>query len=309
MTADLEFESDVRRRIYEFVERNGAAGPEEVLGAVQVESDRGGSKPPRSGVVATGPLSWAELREHVGALVDAGHIREDDGVLSVAVEAQPETYDLDGGTPVTVRLAHEADSDGVRSVMDEIVSERTSIVAESISEALDDEPVLRRTRLQSRVVFVATVGEADAESESADEPTTDGENEPTSDDENESASDVSTDETGQPTSDAKADDEVIGWVHLDAPELEKLRHTAELTVGVRSDYRERGIGSRLLDRGLEWAGEQGYHKVYQSIPATNDAAVAFLEEHGWTVEATREDHYLVDGDYVDEVMLAKDVAE
>ncbi|WP_247000789.1 GNAT family N-acetyltransferase [Halosolutus gelatinilyticus] len=103
---------------------------------------------------------------------------------------------------------------------------------------------------------------------------------------------------------ATVDDEVVGWVHLHAPELEKLSHTAELTVGVVEGYRGHGIGSHLLSRGLEWAGSNGYEKVYQSVPSTNDDAIAFLEAHDWETEAVREDHYKLNGDYVDEVMMA-----
>ena len=103
---------------------------------------------------------------------------------------------------------------------------------------------------------------------------------------------------------ATVNDEVVGWVHLHAPELEKLSHTAELTVGVLEAYQSRGIGSHLLQRGLEWAASQGYEKVYQSAPSTNEAAIAFLETHGWEVEAVREDHYKIDGKYVDEVMMS-----
>ncbi len=36
----------------------------------------------------------------------------------------------------------------------------------------------------------------------------------------------------------------------------------------------------------------------------NDSAIAFLEDHGWTVESTREGHCLIDGELVDEVQLA-----
>ncbi len=98
--------------------------------------------------------------------------------------------------------------------------------------------------------------------------------------------------------------EVVGWVHLVAPELEKLSHTAELTVGVLEEYRGHDIGSHLLARGLEWAGSRGYEKVYNSVPSTNEEAIAFLAGHGWEVEAVREDHYKLNGEYVDEVMMA-----
>lgn len=99
-------------------------------------------------------------------------------------------------------------------------------------------------------------------------------------------------------------EEVIGWVHIDGSELEKLSHTAELTLGVLEGYRGQGIGSALLRRGLEWASDRGYERLYQSAPATNEPAIEFLKHHGWEIEAIRADHYRIDGELVDEVMMA-----
>jgi ribosomal protein S18 acetylase RimI-like enzyme len=106
---------------------------------------------------------------------------------------------------------------------------------------------------------------------------------------------------------ATVDDEVVGWVHLQLPESEKLGHTAELTVGVVEGYRGRGIGSQLLQRGVQWAATHGFEKLYNSAPATNERAIAFLEDHDWAVEAVREAHYRIDGAYVDEVMMAREL--
>lgn len=103
---------------------------------------------------------------------------------------------------------------------------------------------------------------------------------------------------------ATVNEEVVGWTHLQSPEIEKLSHTAELTTGVLEEYRGHGLGGHLLERGLEWAASQGYERVYQSIPSTNEAAIEFLEGHDWEVEAVREGHYKIDGEYVDEVMMA-----
>lgn len=103
---------------------------------------------------------------------------------------------------------------------------------------------------------------------------------------------------------AAVDETVIGWTHLDLPQVEKLHNTAQQTVGVRTPYRGYGIGSDLLQRGLEWAEANGYRKVYNSLPATNDAALDFLEARGWDTEAIRKDHYTIDDQLVDEVMLA-----
>ncbi|MFP4632662.1 MAG: N-acetyltransferase family protein [Halobacteriales archaeon] len=103
---------------------------------------------------------------------------------------------------------------------------------------------------------------------------------------------------------AVVDDEVVGWAHVEAPEVEKLGHNAELTFGVLDDYRGMGIGDHLFRRATEWARSEGYEKVYQSVPATNEEAVDYLESRGCYVDAVRENHYKIDGDYVDEVMLA-----
>lgn len=103
---------------------------------------------------------------------------------------------------------------------------------------------------------------------------------------------------------ATVDNEVVGWAHLQAPDVEKLRHTAELTVGVLEEYRRHGIGSHLLQRGLQWAASNGCEKVYNSLPATNPDGIAFLLENGWSIESVRSDRYQLDSGRVDEIMLA-----
>jgi ribosomal protein S18 acetylase RimI-like enzyme len=102
---------------------------------------------------------------------------------------------------------------------------------------------------------------------------------------------------------ATVGNDVVGWVHVAGPELEKLAHTAELTVGVIETYRNHGIGSHLLERGLEWAAAHDYEKIYNSVPATNEDAIEFLKANGWEVEGTRADHYKLDDKYADEVMI------
>lgn len=106
---------------------------------------------------------------------------------------------------------------------------------------------------------------------------------------------------------ATINDDVVGWVHIKHPEIAKLKHTAELTVGVLDEYRGHGIGSQLLKRGTDWADEHDYEKLYQSVPATNEGAIDFLKDHGWAVDAVREDHYKFDDRYVDEVMMERDL--
>jgi ribosomal protein S18 acetylase RimI-like enzyme len=104
---------------------------------------------------------------------------------------------------------------------------------------------------------------------------------------------------------AAIDDTLVGWTHLDLPQLDQLRHTAQQTVGVDPDHRRHGIGSALLERGLDWAEANGYRKVYNSVPVINEPAIRFLEDHGWNTEAMRKDHYTIGEKTVDELMMAR----
>lgn len=108
---------------------------------------------------------------------------------------------------------------------------------------------------------------------------------------------------------ATVEGDVVGWAHVETPELSKLSNTAELTMGVLATYRRHGIGSHLLQRGVEWAASRDSRKVYNSLPATNERAIEFLETVGWEIEAIRPDHYELDGELVDEVMLARHLTD
>ena len=103
---------------------------------------------------------------------------------------------------------------------------------------------------------------------------------------------------------ATVDGDVVGWSHLELPQLEKLRKTARATVGVREDYRGYGIATRLLDRAVDWAESNGYLKVYDNVARTNGNAISFLERHGWDREAVHRTHYTIGHKQVDEVMMA-----
>ncbi len=261
--ADLEFEDAIQERIYHHVERNGSATVEEVRDDVRIDSPSG-SKPARSGT--TEPqvrIPPEEFHESVAALVDSGHLVQDEGELHLALDDEVETYE-ESDLSYSIRQAHQFDWTGIETAIHEVADEGASISAQRVAADIGNEgALLRHNDRRSRLFYVATVD--------------DGENE----------------------------GEIAGWVHLDAPELDQLRHTAELTVGVRGPFREHGIGGRLLERAMNWAHETGYNKVYQSLPATNETAIELLEEYGWETEAVRADHYLVGDEFVDEVMMAR----
>ncbi len=108
---------------------------------------------------------------------------------------------------------------------------------------------------------------------------------------------------------ATVDGDIVGWTHLDLPQVDKLREVAEQTVGVHPEYRGEGLGSRLLDRGVDWAAANGFRKLYNSVPAVNEVALDFLATHGWSTEGVRKRHYTLGDEQVDEVMMAYSIGD
>lgn len=234
----LEFETEAHRQTYEFVERNGAVTRQALAEELSMDRER--------------------VDELASNLVADGFLDERDGMLRIDIETGAEMeYETDEFT-FTIRPATQTDLTGLVSTMRQVAEENAYLVAETVVDLLDrEEVVFRKNDVESRVFFVATVG-----------------------------------------------DEVVGWVHLHSPNYEKLAHTAELTMGVLKEYRGHGIGGHLMERGLKWAESNGYEKVYQSLPATNQDAVRFLERHRWETEAIRRAHYKIDDKYVAEQMMA-----
>lgn len=263
----FSFDDPVQRRVYEYVERNGSVPPDELARAIRVDAGGSQSKPARSAEYRQQVRpSSDQLQDALDELKTSGYLLETDGHLRISVTAPERTAALEDGI-VRIRPAREMDRDGLVEAMREVASEERYIVAENVAERLErDSALVRANEDRSRVFFVAEF-----------EPDADAESEPRSD--------------------------VVGWLHLDASELPSLRHTAEVTVGVRPEFRREGVGSELLEYGLEWAKDAGYRKITQNLPATNERAIEFLADQDWQREGTRERQYCIDDAFADEVLL------
>lgn len=82
---------------------------------------------------------------------------------------------------------------------------------------------------------------------------------------------------------AVAGDQLIGLLHM-----EVSRHGfAELGMLVHPGWRERGIGSALLEAGIALARRQGLHKLSLEVFAHNTAAIGLYRKSGFAEEGRR----------------------
>jgi ribosomal protein S18 acetylase RimI-like enzyme len=106
---------------------------------------------------------------------------------------------------------------------------------------------------------------------------------------------------------AEADGEVLGYVRLQDkysfPEGTGVLSINGLAVGPAA--RGRGIGSILMTAVDDEAARRGARKITLSVHGTNTAARRLYERHGYVVEGTRAREFVIEGQLVDTLDLAK----
>ena len=82
-------------------------------------------------------------------------------------------------------------------------------------------------------------------------------------------------------------DEVIGSIHVG-----RSGHGfGEVGMTVAREWRGRGVGSALLAAAIEWAREQGLHKLSLGVFAHNAAGIALYRKFGFVEEGRRVKQY------------------
>lgn len=104
--------------------------------------------------------------------------------------------------------------------------------------------------------------------------------------------------------------EVAGYVALGQPtRLESNRHVLSVHgLAVAPAFQGRGLGGALLRAAADAAREQGARRLTLRVLATNVGARALYEACGFVVEGVQRDEFLLDGRYVDDVLMALDLS-
>jgi RimJ/RimL family protein N-acetyltransferase len=86
---------------------------------------------------------------------------------------------------------------------------------------------------------------------------------------------------------AVADGQVVAMIHTDVTRY----GVGEFGMLVGREWRGRGVGSALIQATIDWAREQGLHKLSLEVFVHNTAAIALYRKCGFTEEGHRVRHY------------------
>jgi ribosomal protein S18 acetylase RimI-like enzyme len=101
----------------------------------------------------------------------------------------------------------------------------------------------------------------------------------------------------------------LGYLSIVPRTARKLRHTADLNMGVREEARGQGIGDQLLNAALSLL--QSRHTieiVYLMVRADNHRALQLYKKHGFEVLATLTQDIKIGARYHDGVLMRRHVS-
>jgi ribosomal protein S18 acetylase RimI-like enzyme len=105
---------------------------------------------------------------------------------------------------------------------------------------------------------------------------------------------------------AELDHRPLGYLILEPRRQARLRHTADLQLGVHSEARGRGIGAKLIETALARAAGEGVVEiVYLMVRADNLPAIGLYTRMGFDRVATLPRDTKIDGSYFDGVLMRR----
>jgi RimJ/RimL family protein N-acetyltransferase len=104
---------------------------------------------------------------------------------------------------------------------------------------------------------------------------------------------------------ARAGETVVGWCDIAPNEREGYQHVGRLGMGLLPEWRDRGIGTRLLTAALADADRIGLERIELWVFLGNGPAQRLYRGFGFVVEGVMRKARKLDGRYDDQILMAR----
>ena len=87
--------------------------------------------------------------------------------------------------------------------------------------------------------------------------------------------------------------------------LQRIKHKVTFGMSVLKEYQNQGLGTKLMDLLCDKAREMGKTKIELDVREDNKSAIRIYEKTGFLKEGIRTQGFLVDGKYINLVLMGK----
>jgi len=104
---------------------------------------------------------------------------------------------------------------------------------------------------------------------------------------------------------AEVEGQIVGLLSCRGGKRRAERHAATLGISVAREWRNQGVGSKLMARSIEWARSTGIvTRIELRVFTRNVAAIHLYEKYGFEFEGRLRRAAYRDGEYQDNLVMA-----
>jgi RimJ/RimL family protein N-acetyltransferase len=107
---------------------------------------------------------------------------------------------------------------------------------------------------------------------------------------------------------AEDEGDVVGRLSIARDVHPASEHVADVGLMIARSHRRRGIGLALMEAAEAWARGVGVLKIELHVFPHNEAAIALYQRLGYEREGLRRRHYRRGEEFVDAILMAKELA-
>jgi RimJ/RimL family protein N-acetyltransferase len=104
---------------------------------------------------------------------------------------------------------------------------------------------------------------------------------------------------------AEADGQIVGVLDCNGGQRQLLRHVGVIGIVVHPDWRDKGVGTALMQQAIQWAKDSGIiARLELDVFAQNARAIHVYEKVGFAAEGRKAHAYRRDGQYIDSLIMS-----
>jgi len=104
---------------------------------------------------------------------------------------------------------------------------------------------------------------------------------------------------------AEIDGQIIGALNGKGGTRQATRHTVTLGMSVANEWRDQGIGSKLMTRAITWTkNSEVVSRIELHVFARNEMAIHLYQKFGFATEGQRRRAIYRNGEYLDDLIMA-----
>lgn len=100
-------------------------------------------------------------------------------------------------------------------------------------------------------------------------------------------------------------EKLIGYLSSFRGKYKRIKHTSYNVIGIRTEYRGKGIGEKLFNELFNWANENNIKRLELTVVCENEIAIKLYKKLGFEIEGINRKSMMKDNNYFDEYYMAK----